>query len=147
MAMAMTSVVAFAVPTQLHIKVVETTDSHGNIFPYNFITRQAGKGSLSRASTYVNMLRAQSGDDCVVLLDGGDNLQGQPTAYYYNAIDTVSEHLLASAMNYMRYDAATIGNPDIEAGHSVYDRLSRQFSFRFCLFDEELYTLRRNPHL
>ncbi|MBR5436541.1 MAG: bifunctional metallophosphatase/5'-nucleotidase [Muribaculaceae bacterium] len=129
MAMAMTSVVAFAVPTQLHIKVVETTDSHGNIFPYNFITRQAGKGGLSRVSTYVNSLRAQSGDDCVILLDGGDNLQGQPSAYYYNAIDTVSEHLLASAMNYMRYDAAVIGNHDIEAGHSVYDRLSRQFSF------------------
>ena len=32
-------------------------------------------------------------------------------------------------MNYMKYDAATIGNHDIEAGHMVYDKLVKEFEF------------------
>ncbi len=32
-------------------------------------------------------------------------------------------------MNYMDYDAATIGNHDIEAGHAVYDKLNEEFDF------------------
>ena len=32
-------------------------------------------------------------------------------------------------MNYMKYDAAAIGNHDIEAGHPVYDRLIKDFNF------------------
>jgi len=32
-------------------------------------------------------------------------------------------------MNYMGYDACTVGNHDIEAGHSVYDKLTGQYDF------------------
>jgi len=32
-------------------------------------------------------------------------------------------------MNYMKYDAATVGNHDIEAGHAVYDRLAGEYKF------------------
>ena len=120
---------AFAAPRQVNLKIVEVSDAHGNFFPYNFITRQPGYGGYARVSTYVNSLRKQLGNDKVVLLDGGDILQGQPTAYYYNVIDTTSTHLAAAAMNYLRFDAAAVGNHDIEAGHDVYDRWVRQCEF------------------
>lgn len=32
-------------------------------------------------------------------------------------------------MNYMGYDAGTVGNHDIEAGHAVYDRLVKEYNF------------------
>lgn len=107
---------------EVKLAVIETTDVHGNFFPYNFITRADWPGSMARVSTYVDSLRAAEGDEAVILLDNGDILQGQPTVYYYNFIDTVSTHIINDIMRFMRYDAATLGNHDIETGHDVYDR-------------------------
>ena len=110
------------------IKVVQTTDLHGNFFPYNFIKREAWGGSLARVHSFVENERKTYGDN-VILLDGGDILQGQPSAYYYNFMDTVSTHLCADIMNYMGYSAAAMGNHDIETGHSVYDRWVKDCNF------------------
>lgn len=107
---------------EVNLKVVSTTDVHGNFFPYNFITRSPGSGSLARVASRVKALRDSVGAQNVILLDDGDLLQGQPTAYYYNFIDTVSQHLAARMLRYLNYDAQTIGNHDVETGHAVYDR-------------------------
>ncbi len=112
-----------------HIKIIETTDVHGCYFPYDFINQAPAKGSLARVHAYVDSLRSAMGSDNVVLLDDGDFLQGQPCAYYYNYIDTVSPHLASQVLNYMGYEAATIGNHDVETGHSVYDRWIAQNAF------------------
>lgn len=101
---------------------VETTDVHGNFFPYDFISGEPGNGSLARVASFVNHLRDGEGTDNVVLLDNGDILQGQPSAYYYNFIDTISTHLASCIYNYMNYDAVTIGNHDVETGPYVYNR-------------------------
>ena len=106
-----------------------TSDVHGNYLPYDFISAQPWEGGLSRVATFVQEQREKLGDDAVVLLDNGDILQGQPTSYYYNYIDTTDTHFCAAALNYLRYDAGTIGNHDIETGHAVYDRWSRQCDF------------------
>jgi len=65
----------------------------------------------------------------VILLDNGDILQGEPVVYFSNYMDTASIHVCAAAMNFMEYDAATVGNHDIEAGHDVYDKLVNEFHF------------------
>lgn len=103
------------------LKIVQTSDVHGNYYPYNFITRQEWKGSLARIYSFVQKERQQYKDN-LILLDNGDILQGQPTAYYYNYIDTVSPHLCAEMMNYMKYDAGNMGNHDVETGRAVFDR-------------------------
>lgn len=107
--------------------ILFTTDVHGVILPYDFIEKKEIDVSLAGVSSYVNKVRKEN--NTVVLLDDGDNLQGQPPVYYSNFIDTVSPHINAEAMNFMGYDAATVGNHDIEAGHSVYDRLIGEYSF------------------
>jgi 2',3'-cyclic-nucleotide 2'-phosphodiesterase/3'-nucleotidase len=106
--------------------ILETTDLHGVIFPYDFTENQDMNFSLSHAASYIKQLRQ---DGPLVLLDNGDNLQGQPTVYYYNFIDTVSPHMMVQALNYLGYDAGTTGNHDIETGHSVYDRLRKAYNF------------------
>ncbi|WP_276893357.1 bifunctional metallophosphatase/5'-nucleotidase [Hallella bergensis] len=103
------------------IKIVGTTDVHGSFFPYDFINRKPKAGSLARVSSYVNRLRAEYGEN-VILLENGDILQGQPVTYYSNYIDTLSHNIAADLINYMRYDAQTIGNHDVETGHKVYDK-------------------------
>ncbi len=112
-----------------HLKIIETTDVHGSFLPYDFITLQPRAGSLARVSTFADSLRSRLGAEQVVLVDNGDFLQGQPIAYYYNYIDTVSPHVASQMLNYMGYDVATIGNHDVETGHAVYDRWVAQNHF------------------
>lgn len=103
------------------LKVIETSDVHGSFFPYDFIRRQPAEGSLARVCTFVQEERQAYGDN-LILLDNGDILQGQPSAYYYNYMDTVSPHLTAEMLNFMQYDAGNMGNHDVETGRTVFDR-------------------------
>ena len=50
---------------------------------------------------------------------------------YIIIISLIPFHLIfnAEVMNYMGYDAGTVGNHDIEAGHAVYDRLVKEYNF------------------
>ena len=115
-------------PDHLRLRIIETSDVHGAIFPYDFVRDRPAGGSLARVMTYVRQQRADT-SQYVLLVDNGDILQGQPVVYYYNFEDTLTPHICARVMNYMDYGAATVGNHDIEAGHAVYDRVRREFRF------------------
>ena len=105
----------------IQLRVIETSDVHGSFFPYDFINRKPKAGSMARVSSYVRRLREEYGDR-LLLLDNGDILQGQPVCYYYNYIDRNATNIAAEVTNYMGYDAQTLGNHDVETGHSVYDK-------------------------
>lgn len=110
------------------LKVMQTSDIHGNFFPVDFIRQCPSEGSLARVSAFVKEQRNVYADR-LLLLDNGDILQGQPSAYYYNFIDTASVHLTAAVMNYMKYDAGNMGNHDIETGRAVFDRWIKDCDF------------------
>lgn len=103
------------------IRVVETTDVHGSFFPYDFINRKPKAGTLARVSSYVKQLREEYKDN-LILLENGDILQGQPTCYYYNYINTSAPNVASELVNYMKYDAQAFGNHDVETGHACYDK-------------------------
>ena len=103
------------------IHLIETSDVHGCFFPYDFINGTPKSGTMARIVTYVSDLRKKTNCN-VVLLDNGDILQGQPICYYYNYIKPEKTNIAASVINFMNYDAETVGNHDIETGHSVYDK-------------------------
>ena len=84
----------------LEIKIIHTTDVHGNFFPYDFINSCKRNGSLARVSTYVKRLRKEYSER-LILLDGGDILQGQPTCYYCNYINTEKTNVAAKVINLM----------------------------------------------
>lgn len=109
----------------VELRVVGTSDVHGCFFPYDFIERRAKAGTLARVSTYVKRLRGQYGRN-LLLLDNGDILQGQPVSYFSNYVDTTAMNVAASVINYLGYDAETIGNHDVEPGHAVYDKWRRE---------------------
>lgn len=111
----------YASAQRLDLRIIETSDVHGSFFPYDQIERKPKAGSMARVSSYVKRLRQQYGDR-LLLLDNGDILQGQPVSYYSNFIDTTDMNIAAQVINYMHYDAETIGNHDVEPGHKVYDK-------------------------
>lgn len=113
---------------EVKIKFLQTSDIHGNYFPYNFMTREAWKGSLARVYDLVKKNREIYRDN-LILMDNGDILQGQPTAYYYNFIDTTAPHLCSEIMNFMKYDVGNMGNHDVETGHAVFDRWIKTCDF------------------
>ena len=110
------------------LKIVETSDIHGNYYPYDFILRHEAGGSLARIHAFVQKEREVYKDN-LLLLDNGDILQGQPCAYYYNYIDTVSPHLAAEVLNYMQYNTGNMGNHDVETGRAVLDRWADDCKF------------------
>ena len=101
------------------VDIFSTNDVHGKYY------------DLAKVSSYIYSEREALGEDNVLLIDVGDILQGDNAAYYYNYVDTVSEHIYAKAARYMKYDAAVVGNHDIETGHAVYDRMVDEFPMPF----------------
>lgn len=115
------SVYVMGAERTVKLRIVETSDVHGCFFPYDFVERKPLKGSLARVSTYINRLRREYGDR-LLLLDNGDILQGQPTCYWSNYVETGRENIAAQVVNYMGYDVEAMGNHDVETGHQVYDK-------------------------
>ena len=120
-----TSLTAATTTKTIKLKVIETSDIHGHFFPYDFMEKKPIKGTLVRVNTYVKKQRQQYGDH-LLLIDNGDILQGQPCVYWSNYVMPQDENLAASVINYMKYDAETVGNHDIEPGHKVYDKWIRE---------------------
>ena len=107
------------------LHLLTTNDVHGRWFDSTYVgngTRQ----SLMAVNYYVDSIRNAVGEDNVILIDAGDCLQGDNASYYYNYVDTLGEHLFTRLVSYMKYDAVTVGNHDVETGHRVYDRVARE---------------------
>lgn len=113
-------------PRNAEIDIIVTTDVHGAIFPFNAVENRETNSSLAQVQAYVQEKRLKGQD--VILLDNGDILQGQPVVYYYNYEKIDVPHILPQVLNYMQYDAATVGNHDIECGHDVYDRVKKELN-------------------
>jgi 2',3'-cyclic-nucleotide 2'-phosphodiesterase/3'-nucleotidase len=122
----LSSTILFA--QNVNLKFIETSDVHGAILPYDLVNDTTMNSSLAQVYTYVEKER-QKKDQHVILMDAGDILQGDPLVYYYNYEDTSSKHIYAEAMNFMKYDVATVGNHDIETGHNVYDKFRTELNF------------------
>ncbi len=109
------------------LHLLSTNDIHGSWFDIPY-TSDTQKKSIFAINTVVQKFRDSLGEQNVILVDAGDCLQGDNAPYYFNYIDTNSVHLFARLVSYMKYDAVAVGNHDIETGHSVYDRVTRDMN-------------------
>lgn len=114
----------------LVLKIFETSDLHGALVPYDFKTDKPKPTSLANVATLVKEARADRTQE-VLLLDCGDNLQGQPVVYYYNFVDTKAPNVCSQAFNALGYDAVGVGNHDVETGHEVYDKVAKELKSGF----------------
>jgi len=113
----------FAAPIQdLSIAVLATSDLHGSIMGWDYFGKKPGTG-LTRIATLVAQERAKYPNN--ILVDAGDEIQGTPLVYNYNAIDKSwmtdpnKTHPMVAAFNYLKYDALVLGNHEFNFGLNV----------------------------
>jgi 2',3'-cyclic-nucleotide 2'-phosphodiesterase/3'-nucleotidase len=122
-------------PRRVHVTVLGTTDSHGNVFNWDYFKNQEYDDTahndigLAKIATLVRAMRKKFRKrGPVLLLDAGDTIQGTPLAYYYARIAPITAgglHPMAAAMNKMRYDAAALGNHEFNYGVDTLRATSR----------------------
>lgn len=110
------------------LRLAVTSDVHGAFFPYDFLRDEPTGSSLSSLKSFADSIREIPGSN-LILLDNGDLIQGTPASYYANFVQKSKTSMIARVMNYLEYDAATVGNHDIEAGPEVFYRLQKEFRF------------------
>lgn len=105
---------AFAAEGDTQLVIIGTSDTHGNIWGYSYEDmKESEKDGLARVSTYVNSVRAENPN--TILVDAGDTIQGTiMTDDLYSKSNP--DHPVPAAMNYMKYDAWTLGNHEFNWG-------------------------------
>lgn len=111
--------------------VATTTDVHGRVTAWDYYANQpdAVRG-LTRAATIVDSVRVAN-PGRVILLDGGDLLQGNPLAYVAARVSSNRTNPIIAAMNAMQYDASAIGNHEYNYGVPYLDSAVKQARFPF----------------
>ncbi len=109
---------ARAAANQAHLRIMETTDLHVHVMPYDYYSdKPVDTVGLSRTATLINGVRAEATNS--MLLDNGDFLQGNPMGDYVAYERGMKEgdtHPVIDAMNAVGFDAATIGNHEFNYG-------------------------------
>ncbi len=105
---------------QAHLRLMETTDLHVHVFPYDYYAdRPVDTVGLSRTASLIEDVRAESTNS--LLLDNGDFLQGNPMGDYIAYERGMAEgdmHPVITAMNTLGFDASTLGNHEFNYGIS-----------------------------
>ena len=105
---------ALAAEGETHITIIGTSDTHGNVWGYSYEDMaESTDDGLARISTYVNQVRAENPN--TILVDTGDTIQGTIMTDDLYSKDTAN-HPVPAAMNYMGYDAWTLGNHEFNFG-------------------------------
>lgn len=103
---------------QAHLRIMETTDLHVHVFPYDYYAdRPSDSVGLARTAAHINNVRAEAQN--AILVDNGDFLQGNPMGDYIAYERGMAEgdmHPVISAMNTLGYDASTLGNHEFNYG-------------------------------
>ncbi|MEL7026378.1 MAG: bifunctional 2',3'-cyclic-nucleotide 2'-phosphodiesterase/3'-nucleotidase [Pseudomonadota bacterium] len=109
---------AHAAAGQAHLRIMETTDLHVHIFPYDYYgDRPVDTVGLARTAAHVADIRAEATNS--MLLDNGDFLQGNPMGDYIayeRGVKAGDLHPMVKGLNALGYDAATIGNHEFNYG-------------------------------
>jgi 2',3'-cyclic-nucleotide 2'-phosphodiesterase (5'-nucleotidase family) len=99
--------------------ILHTNDFHGNLEP-------AGSNpGMARVAHVVNQVRAEVGEENVVLLDAGDHMQGSLLSNLLQGVPTVDVY------NTMGYFALTPGNHEFDWGQEVLRDRALQADYDF----------------
>ena len=111
-----------------HITILGTSDMHGNIWGYAYEdNKETDNNGMARLYTYISEVRDENPN--TILIDAGDDIQGTiMTDDLYN--DHPDEpHPVIVAMNYMGYDAMTLGNHEFNWGVETATKILSQADF------------------
>ncbi len=109
---------ARAQANQAHLRIMETTDLHVHVFPYDYYGDKPNDTmGLARTASIIDAIRAEATNS--ILVDNGDFLQGNPMGDYIayeRGMKDGDVHPIVKAMNVLGYDAGTLGNHEFNYG-------------------------------
>ncbi|AJD40994.1 bifunctional 2',3'-cyclic nucleotide 2'-phosphodiesterase/3'-nucleotidase [Rhizobium gallicum bv. gallicum R602sp] len=109
---------ARAAANQAHLRLMETTDVHVNVFPYDYYADKPNDTmGLARTATIIDNIRAEAANS--LLIDNGDLLQGNPMGdymAYQHGMRDGDVHPVIKAMNTLGYTVGTLGNHEFNYG-------------------------------
>lgn len=107
----------------LTLTILSTSDTHGFIFPTNYVRPRAHMPfGLIRAATVLSA-EQQSAPGPVITIDDGDFLAGSPLAYYVAQVQPHSDpQPLVRIYNQIHYDAEILGNHEFDYGTDYLER-------------------------
>jgi 2',3'-cyclic-nucleotide 2'-phosphodiesterase/3'-nucleotidase/5'-nucleotidase len=114
------------------LRILETTDLHSNIMPYDYYQDTATNINygLAKTATLIEQARAEVSNS--MLFDAGDLIQGTPLADYVNRIKPLGKtdtHPILRAMNYLQYDGGIVGNHEFNYGLDYLDNVLEEAAF------------------
>ena len=126
---------ARAAAGQVHLRVMETTDLHVHVFPYDYYgDRPVDTVGLARTASHIADIRAEATNS--LLVDNGDLIQGNPMGDYIAYERGMSDgdmHPIVEAMNVVGFDAATIGNHEFNYGLDFLKKSTAGANFPWVL--------------
>ena len=98
-----------------HVVILATSDMHGNIWGWSYEDNaETANNGMARLYTYIKKVREEVPD--VFLIDGGDEIQGSLLSDDIAAKEPEEPNPVIAAMNFMGYDAMTLGNHEFNWG-------------------------------
>ena len=111
----------------VRLTLLATTDLHGRLLPVDYGAGGPRRGSLAQLATLIRAARAEN--PALLLLDGGDTLQGTPlTGCHQRGAGGAPEPMMR-AMNALGYDAMAVGNHDYDFGRAALERARHEAAF------------------
>lgn len=118
---------------QAHLRIMETTDIHVNVLPYDYYADKPNDTmGLSRTASLINAVRAEATNS--MLVDNGDFLQGNPMGdfvAYEKGMKEGDVHPVMKGMNLLGYEVSTLGNHEFNYGLSFMDKVLAGANFPF----------------
>ena len=124
---------ALAQANEAHLRLIETTDIHVAVFPYDYFADAPNDTmGLARTATLIDGIRAEAGNS--ILIDNGDLIQGNPLGDYVayeRGLAGDKLHPTIAAMNTLGYEVATFGNHEFNYGLEYLDAARKGANFPF----------------
>lgn len=124
---------ARAQANQAHLRIMETTDIHVNVLPYDYYADKPNDTmGLSRTASLIAAVRKEATN--AMLIDNGDLLQGNPMGDYIAYEKGMKEgdlHPIMKGMNLLGYECSTLGNHEFNYGLSFLDKVLAGANFPF----------------
>lgn len=112
----------------VQITVLGTSDMHGNLTSWSYeASKDYGNSGFARVATLVKQTKAENPN--TIVIDNGDTIQGTIlTDDIYNA-DFTKPNPVMDIMNYIGYDAMTLGNHEFNFGTDLILKMQKEADF------------------
>lgn len=115
------AVPAMAAEEDKTITILQTSDLHGMVNPFDYASNKENSTSLAHAAAIIREERAKDPD--LLLIDTGDTTQ----ANYIQEFLSDEPNPVINALNYLDYDAWTLGNHEFNFGFNYVTKEIKEF--------------------